>query len=114
MHFRKLTKIMMMTSLITLTIPNCGTASAYSVDNLSVAEKIETRSNIEETSVSDAEMQAVKEYNVLMDNYEKNDNGDLNYPDYYAGAYVNDEGELVVFSTSGNKENSKKILKNQY
>ncbi len=49
---------------------------------------------------------AVKSYNIIEEKY----NG--NYPDNYAGSYIDDQGDLTVCVTGDNFDNIKDIVKN--
>lgn len=109
MHFKKIASIMMVTCIMASSVLGSKSVRAHSVDDLNVGERIEILSENEDQSTSDTVGQAVLEYNVMMDNYEEKNSGEVNYPDYYAGAYIDDAGELVVCSVSDNKQNSEKI-----
>lgn len=109
MHFNKIAGIMMVACIMTSSVLSSKSVEAHSVDDLSVGKRIETLSENEDQNTSNTVGQAVLEYNVMMDNYEEKSSGEVNYPDYYAGAYIDDAGELVVCSVSDNKNNRKKI-----
>ena len=109
MHFKKLVSIIMGTCVIVSSVLGGECVEAYSTDDLSVGKKIEILSENLQDDNSNKIGQAVLEYNIMMDNFEEDDKGDVNYPDYYAGSYIDDAGELVVCSVSDNNKNIKKI-----
>lgn len=47
----------------------------------------------------------------LMDSFEKTETGELIYPDYYGGSYIDDDGGLVVCVVAANAKEKKSVSK---
>ena len=77
----------------------CGCAAAQSEETpFPAAETIEVTEDTREKLPSQYE--AVTAYQRLWESFETADNGDVIYPDDYAGAYIDDKNYLVVVLTT--------------
>jgi streptogrisin B len=63
------------------------------------------------TDAEAAESKSALQYDKLMDSFEKTETDELIYPDYYGGAYINDNGNLVVCAVAENAKEQKAALK---
>ena len=57
------------------------------------------------------EGQSSLQYEKLMDSFEDTETGELIYPDYYGGSYINDDGDAVVCVVAENVKEKDRALK---
>ena len=58
----------------------------------------------------DKESKSSALYEKLMDSFEETETGELVYPDYYGGSYINDDGDPVVCVVTENTREKKCAL----
>lgn len=51
------------------------------------------------------------QYEKLMDSFEDTETGELVYPEYYGGSYINDDGDAVVYVVAENVKEKERALK---
>ena len=51
------------------------------------------------------------QYEKLMDSFEDTETGELVYPEYYGGSYINDDGDAVVCVVAENVKEKERALK---
>lgn len=88
----------------------CPAASQASAEPSLVfaGEKIIDEKTTRRIKESDSSLQ----YEELMDSFEETETGELIYPDYYGGSYIDDDGGLVVCIVAANAEEKKYASKN--
>lgn len=110
MCLKKIMGMVVISSMATLTVAGNKELKAVSEDNISIVEKVDKLSdNFSDITTENGQDEAVIEYNNLMESYITKVGGEPNYPDYYAGAYVDTEGTLTVCTTSTAKKIKNKI-----
>ncbi|MBD5089647.1 MAG: hypothetical protein HDT30_12720 [Clostridiales bacterium] len=110
MCFKKLMGMVVITSVATLTVAGNIEIKAVAGDNIGIIEKVDKLSdNFSDIPTENEQDKALIEYNNLMESYITEVGEEPNYPDYYAGAYVDSEGMLTVCTTSMAKKIKNKI-----
>lgn len=110
MCFKKLMGMVVISSMATLTVAGNKELKAVSEDNVSIVEKVDKLSdNFSDITTENGQTEVLTEYNNLMESYITEPGKEPNYPDYYAGAYVDTEGTLTVCTTSTAKKIKNKI-----
>lgn len=110
MCFKKLMGMVVITSVATLTVAGNMEIKAVAEDNIGIIEKVDKLSdNFSDIPTENEQDKALIEYNNLMESYITEVGEEPNYPDYYAGAYVDSEGMLTVCTTSMAKKIKNKI-----
>ena len=73
----------------------------------------------EEKIIDEKTMRRIKEsksslqYEKLMDSFEETETGELIYPNYYGGSYIDDDGGFVVCVVAANAEEKKYASKSK-
>lgn len=110
MGFKKLMGMVVITSMATLTVTGNKELKATSEDNINIIEKMDRMSdNFSDITSENVQDEVLMEYNNLMESYITEPGKEPDYPDYYAGAYVDSEGTLTVCTTSTAKKIKNKI-----
>lgn len=65
----------------------------------------------EKTTRSAEESKSALQYEKLMDSFEETETGELIYPNYYGGSYIDDNGEFVVCAVAENAKEKEYALK---